>query len=72
MISRIVIRNRTGSALQVMVEPLAWQEDVANGESLAITASYVDRDLIIDINGQNAVSMWTPSDASFQKVNRTR
>jgi hypothetical protein len=63
---RLIIRNKSGMELGVMLEPSTEREDVDDGHLLIIEGEFVDDDLIIDIGDENFVSVWSPPAASIE------
>ena len=65
MIKRVIIRNKTGAELGLMLEPLTEREDIGAGKSLAIEGVFEDGDLVIDVGEENFISIWSPPGATF-------
>jgi hypothetical protein len=63
---RLIIRNKSGMELGVMLEPSTEREDVDSGHALIIEGEFIDDELIIDIGDENFVSVWSPPAASME------
>lgn len=61
MVSKIIIRNRSGRELSLMLEPWTDQDTVADGNESAVEGDFTDEEeIIIDIYEDNFLSIWSP------------
>ncbi len=63
---RLIIRNKSGMELGIMLEPSTEREDVDIGHVLIVEGEFIDDELIIDIGDENFVSVWSPPAASME------
>ena len=59
---RLVLRNRTGDKLTVMLEPITFTEDVGADGKIIVSGDFSDDDLLIDVcsgDGGAFLSVWS-------------
>ena len=65
---RVIIRNKSGAELGVMLEPSTDREDIEADGQLIVEGDLSDNGLIIDFGDDSFLSIWCPPGCTLRRA----